>query len=189
MFVMRRPSSQDIERFLTASRSLPLSYEPVGIATQNPPGFRIDEHSAIVGYGDAAFERAKAALTRWKHFELGWVELFPKNAPIGPGSVVAVLVSHLGFWSLNGCRVVYAIGAEDQREFGFAYGTLSNHAEAGEEIFKVSVNTETGAVAYSIRAASRPRAALAQLGYPLTRALQARFRHDSARAVARAICG
>jgi uncharacterized protein (UPF0548 family) len=169
MFVMRRPSSQDIERFLTASRSLPLSYDPVGIATQNPPGFRIDEHSAIVGYGDAAFERAKAALTRWKHFELGWVELFPKNAPIGPGSVVVVLVSHLGFWSLNGCRVVYAIGA-DQREFGFA-------------------NTETGAVAYSIRAASRPRAALAQLGYPLTRALQARFRHDSARAVARAICG
>jgi len=186
MFLVRRPSRRDIDRFLEESRSLPLSYDPVGIATRNPAGFTIDEHTNIVGHGDAAFTRATAALVAWQHFELGWVELFPKNASIDPGTVVAVLVSHLGFWSLNGCRVVYPCDAEP-RQFGFAYGTLANHAETGEEIFKVSMNAETGSVAYSIRAASRPRAALARLGYPMTRTLQGRFRRDSARAMARAI--
>jgi uncharacterized protein (UPF0548 family) len=187
MFLVRRPSSRDLDRFLEESR-LPLSYDPVGIATRNPAGFTLDEHTVLVGHGDGAFARASAALVAWKHFELGWVELFPKNAPIDPGTVVAVSVSHLGFWSLNGCRIVYSCNAK-AHEFGFAYGTLANHAEAGEEIFKVSMNTETGSVAYSIRAASRPRAALARLGYPITRALQARFRHDSGRAMARAIGG
>src|SRR5262249_17867423 len=120
-------------------------------------------------------------------FELGWMEVLPKNALVAQGTVVAVLVSHLGFWSLNGCRVVYLLGSETPPEFGFAYGTLSNHAETGEEIFKVSQAEETGAVTYQIRAVSRSRALLARLGNPVARALQARFRHDSARALARAV--
>ena len=156
---------------------------------REPAGFRIDEHTTIVGHGDAAFGRAKAALSAWKHLELGWVEVFPKDAPIAVGTVVVLLVSHLAFWSLNGCRVVYSLGEEGQPQFGFAYGTLSNHAEAGEELFKVSLNADTGAVAYDIRAVSRPRATLAKLGYPLARALQSRFRRDSVRALARAVTG
>ena len=187
MFLVRRPSISDVERFLSESQALPLSYERIGIAKQNPSGFRVDEYNSIVGHGAAALERAKAALRAWKHFELGWLEVVPKNAPVAPGTVVAVLVSHLGFWSLNGCRVVYLLGAENPREFGFAYGTLSNHAEAGEEIFKVSLSEETGAVTYQIRAVSRPRALLARVGHPVARTLQARFRRDSARALAGAI--
>jgi len=97
-----------------------------------------------------------------------------------------VLISHVGFWSLNGCRVVYGIDERD-REFGFAYGTLPNHGERGEEIFTVTLDPASGAVSYTIRAVARPRAALARLGYPLVRALQARFRIDSARALARAV--
>jgi uncharacterized protein (UPF0548 family) len=124
-----------------------------------------------------------------RHFELGWIEVFPTLAAVAPGTVVAVLVRHLGFWSMNGCRVVYEIGGDDSREFGFAYGTLTNHAEIGEEIFKVSLRPGTGEVSYVIRAASRPRALLARLGYPVTRSLQARFRRDSAAAIARAIAG
>jgi uncharacterized protein (UPF0548 family) len=103
------------------------------------------------------------------------------------GTVVVVLVRHLGFWSLNGCRVVYLVGAADGPEFGYAYGTLTNHAESGEEIFKVSLHADTQEVSYSIRAVSRPRAPLARLGYPITRVLQARFRRDSASALARAV--
>jgi uncharacterized protein (UPF0548 family) len=85
--------------------------------------------------------------------------------------------------------VVYEIAGDASREFGFAYGTLTNHAETGEEIFKVSLRPGTGEVSYVIRAASRPRALLARLGYPVTRSLQARFRRDSAAAIARAIAG
>jgi uncharacterized protein (UPF0548 family) len=96
-----------------------------------------------------------------------------------------VLVEHLGFWSLNGCRIVYSVG-DGQTSFGFAYGTLTNHAEMGEEIFEVSM-TESDDVTYRIRAASRPRAFLARIGYPYTRISQARFRRDSIAAMKRAI--
>ncbi|HEX9368181.1 MAG TPA: DUF1990 domain-containing protein [Vicinamibacterales bacterium] len=187
MFLLHRPSAQDVERFIAGSRELSLSYEPVGLARAGRAGFALDEQIAIVGSGEAAFARATTALIEWRHFELGWVELFPKRPPIAPGAVVVVSVRHLGFWSLNGCRVVYSIGARGDSTFGFAYGTLTNHAESGEEIFQVSFRPETGEVSYRIRAVSRPRAALARLGYPLTRSLQARFRRDSARALRSAI--
>ncbi len=189
MFFVRRPTEREIDRFLQASHDLPLSYEPVGSASQRRPGFDFDEHVTVVGHGDAAYIRVKAALARWKHCQLGWADVFPRGAPIDPGTVVAVMFRHLGFWSLNGCRVVYRIGAEDDVEFGFAYGTLTNHAECGEEIFKVALDTQTGDVSYMLRAASKPRATLARLGYPVVRLLQARFRRESARAVAAAIRG
>ena|SRR5258705_1003700 len=187
MFFFRRPGAQDVERFMAASRELSLSYEPIGLAKQGRAGYHVDEQITIVGSGEAAFARGSTALTEWRHFELGWVEVFPRRASLAPGTVVVVSVRHLGFWSLNGCRVVYSVGNQGDTTFGFAYGTLANHAESGEEIFQVSFQPETGQVSYLIRAASKPRAALARLGYPLTRSLQARFRRDSARALRRAI--
>jgi uncharacterized protein (UPF0548 family) len=188
MFLPRRPCQHQIEEFIARSRDLPLSYNPVGIAKESPHGFKVDEASGVIGHGRQAFERAKLALVQWQHFDFGWVELFPRGAAIEPGSVVAVLVHHLGFWSLNGCRVVYTLG--DRRTglgFGFAYGTLSNHAELGEEIFEVSLVPDSEEVIYRIRAVSKARATLAKLGYPLTRMLQARFRRDSIAALRRAI--
>jgi uncharacterized protein (UPF0548 family) len=198
-----------VERFIAASRDLPLSYDPIGLAREGRAafagastfasatadksapraGFDLDERSTIVGSGEAAFVRATNALIEWRHYELGWLEVSPKPAPLTPGTVVAVSVRHLGFWSLNGCRLVYSIGSPGDTTFGFAYGTLANHAEAGEEIFQVSFRPDTGEVSYLIRAASKPRAALARLGYPVVRLLQARFRRDSTRALRRAIAG
>jgi uncharacterized protein (UPF0548 family) len=186
MFLIRRPSADDISQFIERSRQLPLSYQPIGIAAQSRSVLTIDELTSTIGRGAEAFERAKIALCQWKQFDLGWVEILPVGAPITAGTVVAVLVRHLGFWSLNSCRIVYTIGADNDLEFGYAYGTLPNHAETGEEIFKVRIQPDTGDVTYTLRAASRPRAPLAWLGYPITRMLQARFRRDSTRAVARA---
>jgi len=181
MFNSFRPSPRDIARFLATSRYLPLSYQPVGLALSADASFDTDETVVNVGSGPAAYERAKAALEDWTQFDLGWVELFPKHASIEPGSTVAVLIRHFGFWSLNGCRVVYGVGNDVANEFGYAYGTLSNHGECGEELFKVVMRPGSGDVSYIIRAASRPRAPLARIGYPLARLLQARFRRDSAR--------
>ena len=185
MFRVRRPESRDIDAFLQASADLPLSYEPVGIARGRPRGFDIDEQSTIIGSGEAAFARAMRALTEWHQFALGWVELHPQGASIEPGTVVAVLVRHLGFWSLNGCRVVYGFG-DRVTEFGVAYGTLTNHSECGEEIFAVRLDRQSGAVTYTIRAVARPRALLARVGYPMARMIQHRFRVDSGRAMERA---
>jgi uncharacterized protein (UPF0548 family) len=186
MFLATRPSAQQIERFLERSRELPLSYGPIGIARESPPGFKLDEAQAVIGQGRATFENAKNALRNWKQFELGWVELHPPGAVVQTGTVVAVQVHHLGFWSLNGCRVVY-LTEEDPLIFGFAYGTLANHAELGEEIFEVRLNEGTGEVIYRIRAVSKARAPLALAGYPFTRLLQERFRRDSIAAMKRAV--
>ena len=186
MFLARCPSREAIERFVRDSQELPLSYSPVGIAAGEGVG-RFDETLVAIGRGEADFERARAALLRWRQFDIGWVETFPQNAPITVGTVVAILVRHFGFWSLNGCRVVYRVGSvEDDTRFGFAYGTLTNHAEAGEELFEVFADPQTEEVMYRIRATSSPRAAFAYLGYPLVRALQARFRRHSAMAMKRA---
>lgn len=180
MFLVRRPAQREIEEFIARSRDLPLSYDPIGIAKESPRGFKVDEASGVIGHGPQAFELAKLALAEWRHFDFGWVELFPRGAAIEPGSVVAILVHHLGFWSLNGCRVVYTLGdRQTGPTFGFAYGTLPNHAELGEEIFELSLVPETGEVVYRIRAVSKARATMARLGYPFTRTLQARFRRDS----------
>jgi uncharacterized protein (UPF0548 family) len=188
MLLIRRPSKDEIAECLDQARDLPLSYEPVGIARQSPKGFNADLASAVIGHGQETFERAKNALAQWRHYELGWAELFPKGAAIEPGTNVAVLVHHLGFWSLNGCRVVYGIGdRQTGPSFGFAYGTLTNHAEMGEEIFEVMMEPESEEVVYRIQAVSKPRAAWARIGYPIARYLQERFRQDSISALRRAI--
>lgn len=188
MFLTRRPSSFEIAQFLKQSRNLPLSFDQIRIARENPGGFKVDEVSAVLGHGQDAFARARIALSAWRHFDLGWVELFPRHAPIEPETVVAVLVRHLGFWSLNGCRVLYLTGEPDhESKFGFAYGTLMNHGEMGEELFEVAMDPQSKEVTYRIRAVSRPRAFLARLGFPATRAFQARFRRDSIAAMQRAI--
>src|SRR5690348_12566904 len=108
MFLLRRPTPDRIARFIAESQALPLSYGPVGLAHTGADGFTVDEHVGVVRAGVEGFPKAVAALSAWQHFALGWVQLFPEAASIAPGTVVAVAVRHLGFWSLNGCRVLYS---------------------------------------------------------------------------------
>ncbi len=187
MFFATRPSPNRIAAFLCDSQDLPLSYAPVGLLDA-PGGRRIDDAQVSVGRGPDDFARARAALARWQQFGFDWVETYPRDAPVAVGTVVAVLIRHFGFWSLNGCRVVYHVGPHGAGErFGYAYGTLPNHAEGGEELFEVSMDPRTLAVTYRIRATSWPNAMLAHLGQPVVRHLQARFRQDSMAAMVRAV--
>jgi uncharacterized protein (UPF0548 family) len=188
MFSISRPSDIVVERFVRDSTDLPLSYAPLGLAQSTADGFDVDEAVTVLGHGEDCFERARRGLLAWKQFDLGWTELLPRGAPVDVGTTVAVRIRHLGFWSLNGSRVVYGVGhPKDGPVFGYAYGTLTNHAECGEELFDVSLEPASGEVRYRIRAASKPRAPLARLGYPIVRVLQARFRRDSVLAMHRAV--
>jgi uncharacterized protein (UPF0548 family) len=187
MFLARRPARDTIDRFLRDSQDLPLSYGPIGIVRPETARQGLDEEIVAIGRGETDFSRARAALMAWKQFDIGWVETFPRPAPVAIGTVVAVLIRHLGFWSLNGCRVVYSVGGlDDAARFGFAYGTLTNHAESGEELFEVFLDPQTDVVTYRIRATSSPQATLARVGQPIVRSLQARFRRHSAAAMTRA---
>ena len=118
-----------------------------------------------------------------------WVSLCWPETPIEPGANVAVLKSHLGFWSLNASRIVYVIQERGRIEkYGFAYGTLADHGEIGEERFTVEFNQDDQEVWFDLYAFSRPRIA-ARLAYPFSRILQKRFARDSKAAMYRAVCG
>ena len=185
MFSLARPSPARIERFLAASVALPLSYGPIGLA-RDGGGARYcrDRSSIVLGTGTEVLERGWTALQRWRQFDFGWVEVFAAGPPTVVGTNLAVLIRHLGFWSLNGGRIVYTL-EDDERAVrrGYAYGTLTNHAERGEEIFEVSMDRATGVVSYTIHAVSRPRSPIAWCGYPIARTLQHRFRRDSTAAM------
>ena len=88
---------------------------------------------------------------------------------------------------MNACRIIYVIEEHGSSEkYGFAYGTLPNHAEIGEERFTVEFHPEDKTVWYDIYAFSRPTA-LARLAYPFTRSLQKRFGRDSKAVMQRAV--
>jgi uncharacterized protein (UPF0548 family) len=123
-------------------------------------------------------------------FGMPWVNLHWQSAPIVVGTDVAVSVHHFGFYSLNACRIVYLVDEEGAvKRFGFAYGTLAEHAESGEERFTVEWNRADNTVWYDILAFSRPRQLLARLGYPLSRSLQKRFAEGSKAAMINAASG
>jgi uncharacterized protein (UPF0548 family) len=143
----------------------------------------LDRSRFSLGRDPDAFPRAKAALQRWKQFELGWVRAAPDDTPIEPNRAVAVVARTLGLWCLCSARIVYVI--DEPRRFGFAYGTLPGHVECGEERFLIEQD-EDGTVWYDLLAFSRPRHLLAKLGYPYTRRLQRRFARDSGEAMRRA---
>jgi uncharacterized protein (UPF0548 family) len=104
------------------------------------------------------------------------------------GTDVAVSIHHFGFYSLNACRIVYVVDEEGTvKRFGFAYGTLAEHAETGEERFTVEWNRGDDRVWYYILAFSRPKKMLARLGYPLSRLLQKRFANGSKAAMLEAV--
>jgi uncharacterized protein (UPF0548 family) len=191
VFLLAKPDRRQIARFLAAQRSRTFSYREVGASRRAAPavpaGYRVDHNRVQLGEGRAAFARAVDALRDWKPFALGWLSAHPDTAPLEPGITVAVLARHFGFWSLNACRIVYTLDDEGPIvRFGFAYGTLPDHAEQGEERFVVEWHHEDNSVWYDLFAFSRPNHPLVRLGTPLARRLQRRFARDSKRSMARA---
>ena len=81
---------------------------------------------------------------------------------------------------MNAARIVYVVDEDGPiYRYGFAYGTLVEHAESGEERFTVEWDRADDNVWYVILAFSRPQKMLARLGYPMSRMLQRRFAEAS----------
>lgn len=184
---LRKPDTESIHQFRQAQEKLDFTYPAVGATANAPPAGYVVDHTRIkLGTGAEVFEKAKAALRQWEHFNLGWVQAIPNNTPLEAGSVIGVMASVLGFWWLNACRVVYVVDEVNVR-FGFAYGTLPGHAESGEERFQIEWDRTDDSVWYDILAFSRPNYFLTKLGYPLVRRFQKKFARDSAAAMVRAV--
>jgi len=182
MLSLRRPWTESIRAFLTAQSKLGFTYSAIGAtATVPAAGYVVDHTRLKLGDGEEVFTKAKAALERWDHFRLGWVEAWPPETPIQAGEVMAMIAHEIGLWWLNACRIVYVVDEPGPiRRFGFAYGTLPDHVGTGEERFLVEWDRASGEVWYDILAFSRPHQLLTRLGYPYMRRLQEQFRKESA---------
>jgi uncharacterized protein (UPF0548 family) len=186
MFQISKPTRAEIDAFLSKAAADAFSYPEIEATLGDPPGGYADsDHNRVlIGNGDADWGRAKQAVRDWKMFDLGWADICWPDTPIEKGRNVAMMASHLGIYSLNAARIVYTLDEPDR--FGFAYGTLTNHVECGEERFSVELDPETGDIHYDLYSFSRPRHFLARLGYPYARYLQKQFVADSKRAMVRA---
>lgn len=190
MFLHSRPNRRRIERFLAAQAERPLSYGEVGRSQGRPPaGYFFDCERGELGAGPAAWRAACQALERWEMFRVGWATVAPRRPPLEVDRNVAVVIGRLGLWTLNAARIVYVVDEDDGRvaRRGFAYGTLPDHVERGEERFLVEWDRQTDRVAYEIRAFSWPNHWITYCGFPVVRRFQAQFRRASIRAMQRAV--
>jgi uncharacterized protein (UPF0548 family) len=178
MFRITEPSDQDVAKFISSQRNLDFTYPEVGATNTTPPatGYTVDHNRIQLGHGQAIYRRAVEALKRWQQFDLGWVTIVPRGVEMGVGATVAVKAHAFGTWSLSAARVVYVI--DEARRFGFAYGTLPDHVECGEERFLIEWLLDDS-VWYDILAFSKPRHPLVRLSSPMARLLQKRFARES----------
>jgi uncharacterized protein (UPF0548 family) len=186
MFLLHRPTPEQIDRVLDTQRVEPLSYPAPGMTrSSRPPGFLRNHHETLVGSGPETYLRAVAAVQRWAMYDLPWTEVYPAKMPIHTGGIFATVVRHLGFWSINPCRIVYVEEEESAtlRTFSFAIGTLPLHSERGEERFLVEWDRARDAVRFEILAYASPHHWMARLGGPFVRILQRRFGRDALQAV------
>jgi len=200
MFFLTEPSTERINRFIVSQKGEAFSYSEVGATREKPAyitgqalsyseagasrkqprdDYVLDHNRIKLGVGSETYDRAVAALRRWRQFDLGWVKIEPDSTPLEIGNTVAIKAKTFGLWSLSACRIVYLINETGPiRKFGFAYGTLTNHVERGEERFMIELH-EDGSVWYDILAFSRPNQLVVRLGYPFARMLQKRFAKES----------
>jgi uncharacterized protein (UPF0548 family) len=184
MLLLTRPSFATIRQFIVEQSEKNFSYVEVGASRSLlPKDYVIDHRRIHLGEGEHTFVAACEALRRWEMFSLGWVQLCWPETPIAAGSTVAVLAQVSGVWWLNAARIVYVL--DEPRRFGFAYGTLPDHLERGEERFVIECR-EDDSVWYDLLAFSKPSHWLVKLGYPMTRLMQKRFGRHSLEAMARA---
>lgn len=191
MFLLTKPDRERIRQFLSSQKDQPFSYSVADIAArESPRGYTFDHQRIKLGEGEDSFRRAVEAVKRWEMFNIGWLRLCWPDAPIEIGATVAVLADLRCFWSLNACRIARVFDEDGEvRRYGFAYGTLPDHVERGQESFIVEWSNTDDSVWYELSAYSRPNQLLSKLGYPVTRALQKRFARDSMQAMVRASAG
>lgn len=192
MYTLNPPQRRQIERFVNHQNTLGWSYPQVGathlevqqLPRYLPPGFVVDHNRVKLGSGAATFAKARAGLQSWRMFDMPWLKVFPASHPPTENQALAILARGAGLWSLNAARIVYLLETTGAVErFGFAYGTLPDHAAQGEERFSVEWHHVDDSVWYDLLAFSRPNQRLARWGYVYVRGLQRRFAADSLRAM------
>lgn len=178
VFYLRRPSEAAVAKILTSMQDTRLTFQHEG-CTRNescPPRYSEGRATLVVGQGRQDFDAARRGIRNLCMFDIDWAQATADSTTIKKGSLVAVIVNVMGFWSSNVCRVIDFI--DEERRFGFFYGTLPGHIVEGEERFLVTLG-EDDLVHFELLAYSRPRHLLAWIGFPFVRWMQHKFRLEA----------
>ncbi len=180
-----RPSPDYVVRFLSIASDLSLSEEVRAMERgERSPGLVEDHNRVKIGSGAITFDRARNAIRTWRMFDMPWLSVAPKDAPILIGTTVVIWAKTFGAWTLNPARIVASIDEPGPVErFGFTYASLPGHAEEGIESFVVEWNHADDSVWYDLHAISRPGRWFTTLIQPMARGLQRRFARDSVTAM------
>ena len=171
------PKEDTLKAWLAKRKTDQYSYpeQKATLQTRFPKGYNHDRNTCELGVGDQAFEAAREAINQWVMFPKPWTHIYP-NKPFVQDTEVVVLFRLFGLWWFNSSRIIYTI--QEPNRYGFAYGTLTQHVEKGEELFLVE-RDETGKVTYRLEAFSQPHAWYVKLFKPLARFHQKRFGRES----------
>lgn len=148
----------------------PLTYAPVGgtaTLAAAPAGYAWLRRTTPVGCG---FDEAVERLMTWGVHERAGLRVRASADRVALDEVVEMRIPWLPGVRIP-CRVVRLIETPD--EVGFAYGTLPDHPESGEESFVVS--RAGSRVEFTITAFSHPATWPARVATPLARRGQELF--------------
>jgi uncharacterized protein (UPF0548 family) len=172
MFSLHRPSSDELAQVVARQADCELSYAEHGATdAAMPAGYQHDHWEADLGsFDDATFDRLAAALARWQVQRGAGLTVYPADA-VRPGLTFAFCFRLSAVYVTAAARVVYVTSEPGRR--GFAYGTLPQHPEQGEEAFHVV--RDGSRIVFRVTAFSRPGHPLVRLGAPMGRLIQLRM--------------
>jgi len=200
MWSLRKPTELQIQATLSVQGRLPYAYRGVGgtLHQHVPAGYRTVHYRTLLGTGHETFVLACRGLQRWQQFPAEMVEIHPRDVLIESGNTVGVLIRQFGVWLLMATRIVYTIDLRQDKDdddiainyemlsverFGFAYGTLPSHLEAGEERFLIEWDRRDNQVWYDLHMFCKPGNVLARAFDWRVKQLQRRFARLSAAAM------
>jgi uncharacterized protein (UPF0548 family) len=168
---LRPPSPTDLAHVVSSQAACALSYAEHGATDGSlPAGYRHDRWEIdLCSFDEATFERLGVAVWQWQVQRGAGLMVYPAD-PVRPDLTVALCVRLPGAYVAAAARVVYVTSEPGRR--GFAYGTLPQHPEQGEEAFHVVRHASR--VLFRVTAFSRPRHPLARIGGPVSRLIQQR---------------
>ena len=174
MFRLRTPDTEQLAHLLARQRTSPLTYDEVGATfdAELPDGYHHVREHVVLGVGDDMWTRACNGIRAWAAHRGAGMTVVPTDAVIAEGTTVAVVTSLGPLHVVAACRIVRVV--DEPGRYGFAYGTLPEHPEEGEERFVVTRDEDDGMVAFEVVAFSRPHDLLTKLGGPVPRAIQTR---------------
>ena len=162
---------RDLQKRQAEASPSQFTYPHVGSTMSGvvPRGVTVDDGERYLGSGRIVFEAAKRALRAWApQSAIGARTSLPRVPEqgdtvilgLGPGPIRLIVPVRL-------VRVI-----DEERRWGFAYGTLEGHAESGEELFVIDWR-DTDQVWFRVVAHSRPSPRW-RWAAPVLRALQLR---------------